>query len=66
MCRFSFIFRLEFSKLLGVGWFPSMVLCAADFQVARDRVVKGWNFAESLGDVDSDYGSGYPNGNLNT
>lgn len=35
------------------------------FQVARDRVVKGWNFAEALGDVDTDYGSGYPNGNRN-
>lgn len=33
------------------------------FQVARDRVVKGWNFAENLGDVDTGYGSGYPNGN---
>lgn len=31
--------------------------------MARDRVVKGWNFAENLGDVDADYGSGYPNGN---
>lgn len=37
----------------------------ADFQVARDRVVKGWNFAEDLGEVDTDYGSGYPNGNRN-
>lgn len=36
-----------------------------DFQVARDRVVKGWNFAEDLGEVDTDYGSGYPNGNRN-
>lgn len=43
-----------------------MVSCATDFQVARDRVVKGWNFAEALGDVDPDYGSGYPNGNSNT
>lgn len=42
-----------------------MVLCAADFQVARDRVVKGWNFPETLGDVDPDYGSGYPNGDSN-
>lgn len=42
---------------------PSLVLCADDFQVARDRVVKDWNFAETLGDVDTDYGSGYPNGN---
>lgn len=44
---------------------PSLVLCTSDFQVARDRVVKGWNFAEALGDVDTDYGSGYPNGNRN-
>ena len=35
------------------------------FQVARDRAVKGWNFAEDLGEVDADYGSGYPNGNRN-
>lgn len=33
------------------------------FQVARDHVVKSWNFAENLGEVDRDYGSGYPNGN---
>lgn len=32
-------------------------------QVARDRVVKGWKFSENLGDLDADYGSGYPNGN---
>lgn len=31
--------------------------------MARDRVVKGWNFTENLGDVDADYGSGYPSGN---
>lgn len=33
--------------------------------MARDRVVKGWKFAEDLGEVDTDYGSGYPNGNRN-
>lgn len=37
--------------------------CGVYCQVARDRVVKGWNFAEDLGEVDADYGSGYPNGN---
>lgn len=42
---------------------PPLLLRTAHFQVARDRIVKGWNFAESLGDVDPDYGSGYPNGN---
>lgn len=31
-------------------------------QVARDHAVKGWKFTEDLGDVDTDYGSGYPNG----
>lgn len=33
--------------------------------MARDRVVKAWKFAEDLGEVDTDYGSGYPNGNAN-
>ncbi|KAG7238447.1 hypothetical protein INR49_030954 [Caranx melampygus] len=32
-----------------------------DVTVARDRVVKGWDFAEDLTEVDTDYGSGYPN-----
>ncbi|XP_073443522.1 ribonuclease H2 subunit A isoform X2 [Dendrobates tinctorius] len=30
-------------------------------EVARDRVVKGWKFLEDLGEIDVDYGSGYPN-----
>ncbi|KAK7797152.1 hypothetical protein U0070_020291 [Myodes glareolus] len=30
-------------------------------QVARDQAVKNWQFVESLQDLDSDYGSGYPN-----
>lgn len=34
-----------------------------DDQVARDRAVKGWDFTEDMGEVDADYGSGYPNGN---
>ncbi|XP_051050954.1 ribonuclease H2 subunit A isoform X2 [Phodopus roborovskii] len=29
--------------------------------VARDQAVKNWQFVESLQDLDSDYGSGYPN-----
>ena len=33
-------------------------------QVARDQAVKNWQFVESLQDLDSDYGSGYPNGEL--
>lgn len=41
------------------------ILSPKNGQVARDRVVKGWKFAEDLGDVDADYGSGYPNGNSN-
>lgn len=32
------------------------------FQVARDRAVEHWKFSEDLGEVDTDYGSGYPNG----
>lgn len=31
-------------------------------QVARDRAVESWKFTEDLGEVDTDYGSGYPNG----
>lgn len=31
-------------------------------QVARDHAVKDWKFTEDLGRVDTDYGSGYPNG----
>lgn len=47
-------------------WFYSLASLLCDhFQVARDRVVKGWQFAEDLGEVDADYGSGYPNGNGN-
>ncbi|XP_072704570.1 ribonuclease H2 subunit A isoform X3 [Ciconia boyciana] len=30
-------------------------------EVARDRAVKHWKFVEDLGDIDRDYGSGYPN-----
>ncbi|XP_029413257.1 ribonuclease H2 subunit A isoform X2 [Nannospalax galili] len=33
-------------------------ICA---KVARDQAVKNWQFVENLEDLDSDYGSGYPN-----
>nr|XP_012325344.1 ribonuclease H2 subunit A-like [Aotus nancymaae] len=33
-------------------------ICA---KVARDRAVKNWQFVEKLQDLDTDYGSGYPN-----
>ena len=36
----------------------------ADPQVARDHSVKGWSFTEDLGEVDTDYGSGYPGGKV--
>ncbi|XP_053572009.1 ribonuclease H2 subunit A isoform X2 [Bombina bombina] len=29
--------------------------------VARDQVVKDWKFLEDLGEIDANYGSGYPN-----
>lgn len=35
-------------------------VCA--MQVARDFAVKHWRFGEALGEVDADYGSGYPSG----
>ncbi|XP_047435209.1 ribonuclease H2 subunit A isoform X3 [Mugil cephalus] len=41
--------------------FPIVSAASICAKVTRDRVVKGWNFAEELGDVDTDYGSGYPN-----
>lgn len=41
--------------------FPVVSAASICAKVARDRVVKGWNFPETLGDVDPDYGSGYPN-----
>ncbi|KAF6095029.1 hypothetical protein HJG60_012037 [Phyllostomus discolor] len=33
-------------------------ICA---KVARDQAVKNWKFVEKLKDLDTDYGSGYPN-----
>uniref|UniRef100_A0A087Y3R5 Ribonuclease n=1 Tax=Poecilia formosa TaxID=48698 RepID=A0A087Y3R5_POEFO len=41
--------------------FPVVSAASICAKVARDRVVKGWNFAEDLGEMDADYGSGYPN-----
>ncbi|KAK5623507.1 Ribonuclease H2 subunit A [Crenichthys baileyi] len=41
--------------------FPVVSAASICAKVARDRVVKGWNFAEDLGQIDTDYGSGYPN-----
>lgn len=41
--------------------FPVVSAASICAKVARDRVVKGWKFAEQLGEVDTDYGSGYPN-----
>ncbi|CAG5938261.1 unnamed protein product [Menidia menidia] len=41
--------------------FPIVSAASICAKVARDRVVKGWNFTEDLGEVDTDYGSGYPN-----
>ncbi|XP_029904474.1 ribonuclease H2 subunit A [Myripristis murdjan] len=41
--------------------FPIVSAASICAKVARDHAVKGWNFMEDLGDVDTDYGSGYPN-----
>ncbi|KAM8842554.1 ribonuclease H2 subunit A isoform 1-T1 [Synchiropus picturatus] len=41
--------------------FPIVSAASICAKVARDRVVKGWDFVEDLGEVDTDYGSGYPN-----
>ncbi|XP_071769747.1 ribonuclease H2 subunit A [Centroberyx gerrardi] len=41
--------------------FPIVSAASICAKVARDHAVKGWNFAEDLGEVDTDYGSGYPN-----
>ncbi|XP_020503326.1 ribonuclease H2 subunit A [Labrus bergylta] len=40
--------------------FPVVSAASICAKVARDRAVKGWNFQEDLGEVDADYGSGYP------
>ncbi|XP_062866455.1 ribonuclease H2 subunit A [Trichomycterus rosablanca] len=41
--------------------FPIVSAASICAKVARDHAVKGWKFAEDLGEVDTDYGSGYPN-----
>ncbi|XP_061685364.1 ribonuclease H2 subunit A isoform X1 [Syngnathoides biaculeatus] len=41
--------------------FPVVSAASICAKVARDHVVKNWNFSEDLGDVDTEYGSGYPN-----
>lgn len=65
--HFLIIFSVFVSALMsGLIRFKKIaILSPKNGQVARDRVVKGWKFAEDLGDVDADYGSGYPNGNSN-
>ncbi|KAG7281622.1 hypothetical protein CRUP_019134 [Coryphaenoides rupestris] len=40
--------------------FPIVSAASICAKVARDHAVKDWNFPEDLGDVDTDYGSGYP------
>lgn len=40
--------------------FPIVSAASICAKVARDRVVKGWSFSEDMGDVEADYGSGYP------
>ncbi|XP_036805154.1 ribonuclease H2 subunit A [Oncorhynchus mykiss] len=41
--------------------FPIVSAASICAKVARDHSVKDWNFPEDLGEVDADYGSGYPN-----
>ncbi|KAM4675012.1 ribonuclease H2 subunit A [Discoglossus pictus] len=41
--------------------FPVVSAASICAKVARDRVVKGWKFLEELDEIDTDYGSGYPN-----
>ncbi|XP_075594149.1 ribonuclease H2 subunit A [Balearica regulorum gibbericeps] len=41
--------------------FPVVSAASICAKVARDRAVKNWSFVEDLGDIDRDYGSGYPN-----
>lgn len=43
-------------------WTMNSVERVCAVQVARDFAVKHWRFGEDLGEVDADYGSGYPNG----
>uniref|UniRef100_A0A8C6MVU4 Ribonuclease n=1 Tax=Mus spicilegus TaxID=10103 RepID=A0A8C6MVU4_MUSSI len=41
--------------------FPVVSAASIFAKVARDKAVKNWQFVENLQDLDSDYGSGYPN-----
>ncbi|XP_064180056.1 ribonuclease H2 subunit A [Anguilla rostrata] len=41
--------------------FPIVSAASICAKVARDHAVTSWGFVEDLGDVDTDYGSGYPN-----
>lgn len=41
--------------------FPVVSAASIFAKVARDQAVKSWQFVESEQDLDSDYGSGYPN-----
>jgi len=41
--------------------FPIVSAASICAKVARDHAVKGWNFPEDLGEIDTNYGSGYPN-----
>ncbi|XP_052362583.1 ribonuclease H2 subunit A [Oncorhynchus keta] len=41
--------------------FPIVSAASICAKVARDHSVKDWSFPEDLGEVDADYGSGYPN-----
>ncbi|KAL2076488.1 hypothetical protein ACEWY4_027915 [Coilia grayii] len=41
--------------------FPIVSAASICAKVARDHAVKGWKFLEDLGQVNTDYGSGYPN-----
>uniref|UniRef100_A0A1A7YQD8 Ribonuclease n=2 Tax=Iconisemion striatum TaxID=60296 RepID=A0A1A7YQD8_9TELE len=41
--------------------FPIVSAASICAKVARDHAVEGWKFTEDLGEIDKDYGSGYPN-----
>ncbi|XP_053907835.1 ribonuclease H2 subunit A [Cuculus canorus] len=43
------------------GIFPVVSAASICAKVARDCAVKHWKFEEDLGEIDRDYGSGYPN-----
>ncbi|XP_048377790.1 ribonuclease H2 subunit A isoform X2 [Stegostoma tigrinum] len=41
--------------------FPIVSAASICAKVARDHAVQSWKFVENLGDINLDYGSGYPN-----